>query len=313
MDSVILTGASGFIGRPCIEHLLEAGYTVHALYHEENRSSPLPSREGLHWHRIDLLGDASHVASVIRPLQASHMLHLAWYAEPGKFWDSRLNWEWLRASVQLLKIFTESGGMRFVGAGTCAEYDWNGPGILSESSPLNAATLYGQCKSTLFQTAQQNATMSGVEFAWGRIFWLYGPGEDKSRLVPYVINALLTDEEAHCSKGTQVRDFLYVNDVARAFVCLLNSKVQGAVNIGSGEGMTVKALVEAIAKMIDKEHLLMVGALLNEKAEAPIVVADTSRLKNELGFKPEYGLDEGLRISMEWWRKGRARPPSMAR
>lgn len=313
MDSVILTGASGFIGRPCIEQLLEAGYTVHALYHNENRTAPLPTREGLHWHQVDLLADQKTVASVIRPLKASHMLHLAWYAEPGKFWDSRLNWDWLRASVQLLKVFTESGGSRFVGAGTCAEYDWTGPGTLSEVSPLNAATLYGQCKTSLFQTAQQNATMSGVEFAWGRIFWLYGPGEDRSRLVPYVINALLNDEQAHCSKGTQLRDFMYVNDVARAFATLLNSNVQGAVNIGSGQAMSVKSLTQSIAKMIDKEHLLKLGGLPNEKEEAPMVVADIKRLQNELKFSPEYELDEGLRLSMEWWRKGRARPPSMAR
>lgn len=307
VESVILTGASGFIGKHCIEHLLEAGYVVHALYHTEERQSPLPQRDRLRWHRVNIL-DQQQVASVIRPLRATQMLHLAWYTEPGKFWDSRLNWDWLRASVHLLKTFTEAGGKRFVGAGSCAEYDWK-KGKLSETTPLNAATLYGQCKSSLFQTAQQNATMSGVEFAWGRIFWIYGPGEDKRRVIPYVINALLNDEVAMCSEGSQQRDFLYVNDVARAFTELLASKIQGAVNIGSGEAVSIKDLTSTLGRLIDKEDLIQLGEVNNEMDETPLVVADITRLKDELKFTPEYNLEDGLRLSMEWWRKGRQRPP----
>ncbi len=311
MESVILTGANGFIGKHCIEHLLEAGYTIHALYNNEQKQSSLPQRDRLNWHRVNLL-EPKEVSSVIGHLGCTQLLHLAWYTEPGKFWDSRLNWEWLRGSVHLLKIFTESGGKRFVGAGSCAEYDWES-GRLSESSPLNAATLYGQCKSSLFQTAQQNATMSGVEFAWGRIFWLYGPGEDKRRVIPYVINALLSDEVAHCSEGSQERDFMYVNDVARAFTMLLNSRVQGAVNIASGESISIKNLTQLIGKLIDKEYLLDHDLAKIEQDEAPLVVADITRLRDELKFKPEYSLEDGLRLSMEWWRKGKSRPPQMAR
>ncbi len=248
--------------------------------------------------------NSDEVQKVLSENPATHMLHLAWYAEPGKFWDSRLNLDWLRASVHLLKVFTECGGKRFVAAGSCAEYDWNAHSF-SEETPLNPSTLYGQCKSSLFQTSLQNATTSGIEFAWGRIFWLYGPAEDKRRIVPYVINSLLSDDEALCSEGTQVRDFMHVDDVARAFAELLKSNVQGPVNIASGQGVSIKTLVQTIAKLIDKEHLLEMGAIPTKNDEPASIVADVTRLHDKLTFQPQVELESGLLRTLEWWRTER--------
>ncbi len=301
MESVILTGASGFIGRHCIKHLLESGYEVQAICQRQQRTEALPQAKGLTWHHVDLM-DAPKVTTLLKQLHAPKMIHLAWYAEPGKFWDSRLNLDWLRASVHILRAFTESGGKRFVGAGSCAEYDWT-DGTLSESTtPLKGSTLYGTSKASMFQNALQISSVAGVEFAWGRIFWLYGPGEDKRRIVPYVINQLLDDEEAQCSDGLHERDFLYVDDVARAFVEILNSNLNGAINIGSGKAVSIKTVVETIAQLIDKEHLLQLGALTPSAPEAPLVVANISRLESELKFKPEVALDDGLLKCLEWWR-----------
>lgn len=310
MESVILTGASGFVGGHCINHLLEAGYKVHAIYNNEKHTPNLPKKENLEWHKVNLL-DEAQVAALIKPLKASHMLHLAWYAEPGKFWDSRLNWEWLRASINLQRVFNEAGGKRFVGAGSCAEYDWS-PGKLSENTALTPATLYGQCKSSLYSSALQNATMSGTEFAWGRIFWLYGPGEDRRRIVPHVITCLLRDEEAQCTEGMQERDFMYVDDVARAFVDILKSNMQGAINIGSGKPISIRALVQTIGKLIDKRSLIVLGGLPEEKQEAPLVVADVGRLHNELKFQPSYSIEKGLLLTLEWWRQELKKPSQLA-
>ncbi len=301
MKSVILTGASGFIGRHCINHLLEADYEIHALCHQQKRADALPQAKGLAWHNIDLL-DSAAVTELLKQLNCSEMIHLAWYAEPGKFWDSRLNLDWLRASVHLLKSFAETGGKRFVGAGSCAEYDWSSGTLSEATTELKGSTLYGTSKASMFQTALQTCVSSGMEFAWGRIFWLYGPGEDSRRIVPYVINQLLEDEEALCSDGLHERDFLYVDDVARAFVLLLGSGVQGAINIASGKAVSIKLIAETIAKLIDKEDLLKLGAITPATPEAPLVVADVSRLHNELKFAPEVSLEDGLLKSLQWWQ-----------
>jgi len=305
LDTVILTGASGFIGQHCIDHLLELGFRVVACYNSADSANSLPQKKNLIWQRVNLL-DTADVQKVLSANPATHMLHMAWYAEPGKFWDSRLNLDWLRASVNLLKVFTECGGGRFIGAGSCAEYDWSS-NTYSENTPLNPSTLYGQCKSSLFQTGLQNATTAGIEFAWGRIFWLYGPGEDKRRLVPYVINSLLSDDEASCSEGAQIRDFMHVDDLARAFAELLKSNLQGPINIASGQGVSIKTLVQTIGRLIDKEHLLEMGAVPTKKDEPASIIADVAKLKEKLSFNPQIELEDGLLRTLEWWRTERSK------
>src|SRR5437763_607652 len=142
-----------------------------------------------------------------------------------------------------------TGPTRAVLAGTCAEYDWS-YGFCSEGvTPLAPQTLYGTAKHALRQVAEAFASQAGLSLAWGRIFFVYGPREDERRLVASVARALLAGEEAPTSEGSQLRDFLHVDDVAGAFAALLDAEgVTGAVNIGSGVPVSVRAVVEEVAR-----------------------------------------------------------------
>jgi nucleoside-diphosphate-sugar epimerase len=304
MKKIILTGASGFIGRHCIQPLLDSDYHVHALY---SGSAPVQEAASLHWHKIDLLDDSA-TADLVSKLQATHLLHLTWYAEPGKFWESMLNREWTHASMHLYEQFQKHGGQRLVGAGTCAEYDWS-DGVLNETKTvIKPGTLYGQCKAELFSRTQEFSKNKKLSFAWGRIFWLYGPFEDKRRLVPYVITSLLSNEIAKCSEGSQKRDFMHVQDVANAFVALLNSNYEGAVNIGSGAAVAVKDLVETIGTQTGKGNLIQLGAVPTNKEEPPEIFAEASILK-QIGFIPQYSIDAGLKQTIGWWKANREKQP----
>lgn len=305
LKSIIVTGATGFIGRHCIKHLLEANYHVHAIYHSQPPAPNSATSGVITWHQCDLLDEAA-TAELIEKIAAEFFLHFAWYAEPGKFWTSSLNDEWLRASLHLLRSFHAAGGKRFVGAGSCAEYEWSHPVLNELTTPQIPETLYGVRKNEFFQEAARLSESLGFDFAWGRIFWLYGPGEDKRRLVPYVINSLLSNEKANCSAGIQQRDFLYVDDVALAFAGLVDSTVRGPINIGSGEAVAVKSIIEKIACILDKEDLVQLGALATPENEPPCIVADTNRLANELGFSPRFSLDQGLMQTLHWWKNLRA-------
>lgn len=298
MRKIILTGASGFIGRHCIKPLLECDYEVHALY---SGTAPVLQAEGLYWHKVDLL-DEHATSDLLSKINATHMLHLAWYAEPGKFWESMLNKEWTQASLRLVEQFKNHGGERFVAAGTCAEYDWS-DGVLNETkTAIKPGTLYGMCKAELFEKTREFCKQSKLSFAWGRIFWLYGPHEDKRRLVPYVINSLLSSEPANCSEGSQKRDFMHVQDVANAFVAVLNSNQEGAVNIGSGNAIAVKDIVKIIGEQTGKSEFIKLGAVQSGKDEAPSVVADTSLLCKDIGFRPLFSIDSGLLQTVNWWQ-----------
>lgn len=296
LKKVLLTGAGGFIGRHCLPILRDAGFEVHALSRAAHETG-----QGVQWHVVNLFEDgaAEMLLAEVRP---THLLHLAWYAEPGRYWTAPENFQWVRASLALLQAFAAQGGQRVVMAGTCAEYDWRHGWCSEAVTPLAPTTVYGTCKHTLQAMLAAYSRQYGLSSAWGRIFFLYGPHEHPSRLVSSVIRSLLRGEPALCSSGEQVRDFLHVADVASAFIALLDSDVQGSVNIASGEAVAIRDLVERISAKLGHPELLRLGARPTPVEEPPLLLADVRRLKKELGWQPTIGLDSGLDDAIAWWR-----------
>jgi nucleoside-diphosphate-sugar epimerase len=310
LPRILLTGASGFLGSHALEPLRERGFEVHAV-----GSRHLPREEPSKlatWHRVDLL-EPGAPSALIERVRPSHLLHLAWYAEHGEFWSSTENLRWVEASLSLLRAFAEHGGERAVIAGTCAEYDWSLPGRCVEGvSPLAPATLYGTSKHALHLLAEAFCRQVGVELAWGRIFLLYGPAENPNRLLPAVARAVLSGRPARCSHGRQLRDFLYVADVADAFAALCASRACGAVNIGSGEPVAIAELVNLIATAAGDPKLVRLGALPPRVGEPDELVADVTRLREELGWEPRLTLTEGVERAVGWWREQLATAPTEA-
>jgi nucleoside-diphosphate-sugar epimerase len=294
---VLVTGGTGFIGRQALPQLAEHGYEVHASW----ATAPGEDMPGVTWHRCDLL-DTATAAALVEQLRPTHLLHFAWYAVPGKYWDADQNALWVEASLGLLAAFADAGGRRATLAGTCAEYDWS-EGVLSEhNTPLVPATYYGTCKHALRTVAEGLAARREVSFSWGRIFFVYGPHEHPDRLVSSLARALVRGEPAPTSEGSQRRDFLHVRDVAAAFVALLDSGVEGAVNIGSGAAVPVRDVVTAIATAAGRPDLVQWGALPQRPGDPPLLEADVRRLRDEVGWTPGIPLEEGIARTVEWWK-----------
>jgi len=306
MKRVLLTGATGFIGRHAGAQLAAAGFEVHAVLPEERLEEW--KRVGSEW---DLSAVRLHIGDLLSPddqrrliaeVQPTHVLHLAWYVAHGKFWSAIENIDWVNASLTLMRTFGESGGKRWVGAGTCAEYDWRAGGECDETrTPLRPATLYGASKHAVAELQRYLAARLGVSFAWGRVFHLYGPGEPPQRLVPAVIRSLLAGEPAALTHGAQSRDFAHVEDVSAAFVSILGSDCEGAVNIGSGERTTVRNVAEIIGDVLNGKDLLKFGALDAGGQEPLELVPVVDRLRST-GFVPRWSLREGLADTVRWWR-----------
>lgn len=298
MKKVLVTGATGFIGRHTLEPLLAKGYEVHATYH----TRPSNDIENVYWHKANLLmsDDVFRLMHQVRP---THLLHFAWYVEHGKFWNAPENWDWLNASQYLINEFELCGGKRVVCAGTCAEYDWTSltaNSICDElHTPLIPITQYGKSKYAFYKFIESKK----LNFAWGRIFFPYGPGEPAKKLVASVILALLRDEVAKTTHGQQIRDFMYVKDVADAFVALLDCNVQGAINIGSGLPIILRQVIETISDSLDKKDQVEFGTLPSLANDPIALVANPTRLQDETTWKPKYSVRQGIVETIEWWKK----------
>jgi nucleoside-diphosphate-sugar epimerase len=296
MKRVLVTGASGFLGRHCLPILVAKGYDVHGL----SRRPPVTTLPEISWHELDLLrpGYPAELFSKVRP---NYLLHLAWYAVPGKFWEAQENIEWVRGSLEVLRAFADNGGIRMVAAGSCAEYDCSAGECTEHNTPLRPTTLYGKSKHAFERIIHSSSYQTNLSSAWGRIFFLYGPHEQPSRLVAYAVRALLRSEPALCSEGKQVLDFMHVADAASAFVALLESEVQGPVNVGSGNPIAVRDVLQEIGQQLGRLALIRFGAR-SSTSESHRCWANTERLVNEVGWTPQYDLTRGITQTIEWWR-----------
>lgn len=299
MKRVLLTGGTGFVGRHCVPRLVESGWETHCV--TSVPSSPPAELDGAVWHRANLL-DPAQLTELVRNVRPTALLHLAWYAKPGAFWTANENFDWLAASIHLVREFVAAGGQRFVGVGTCAEYDWSG-GICDEATtPCRPSTLYGASKAALNVVAEAVTRGANVSSAWARLFFLYGPHENEQRLVPSVVRALLRGQPARCTSGEQIRDFLHVADAAAALTALLESDVQGSVNVGSGSPVAIRDVATSIARQMGAEQLLALGALPDRGGEPPLITATTARLDQEVGWRPVHTLASGLSDTIKWWQ-----------
>jgi len=297
MKRVLVTGASGFIGRWTLAPLVARGFEVHAVDVRRPSSSPA----GVVWHDGDLLAPGG-AARAIAEVGPTHLLHLAWYAAHRLFWSSPENLRWVSASLDLVRAFRDAGGERAVLAGTCAEYDAAHGWCSERTTPLAPSTLYGASKDALRRTVEAYASQQSMSWAWGRVFLLHGPDEHPDRLLPAVVGSMLRGEPTRCSHGRQIRDFLHVADVGAAFASLLDTPVQGPVNIASGEPRALREIVTAAAQVIGTPQLVRFGDVVVPASEPPLLVADVRRLREEVGFEPAWSFEAGVADTVAWWR-----------
>ena len=297
---VLLTGASGFIGRQAISPLLDLSFEVHAV---GNTVTDPRAR----WYRADLL-DQTARRQLIAAVRPQALLHCAWVTQHGTFWQAPANLDWVAASLDLARTAAEQGARRMLMVGSCAEYDWHRPPARpwQETDPCRPTSLYGVAKDALHRLLAPFAAAAGVELIWARLFHLYGPHEAPTRFVPGLLTALRDGRRAETGPGDAVRDYMHVVDAGRALAHLLAGIGRGTINVASGQAVTVAALAELAGRLAGRPDLVALG--VRRSSEPPAIAADTTRLR-ATGFVPTITLEDGL--AALWSHRDHATRPTL--
>ena len=267
---ILVTGGTGFVGR----HLLEAAAPNLSLRlvvrpeHEAELAKRYPTAEII--PSPDLFAESTTWWE--RTCQsADAVVHLAWYTDPKTYQTSPRNLDCLKGTCTLAQGAAAAGVKRFVGIGTCAEYEITGD-ILTVSTPLAPTTPYSAAKAAAYLALSQFLQSAEISFSWCRLFYLYGEGEHPKRLVPYIRARLDNNEIVELSSGEQTRDFLEVQEAARRILSVVLSTQCGPINICSGIPTTIKQLAESIADKYGKRHLLRFGDRPKNVFDPPFIV-----------------------------------------
>lgn len=271
MKTVLLTGATGFVGCQILKALIKLNAKIvpvvrsgkeSSFYNQANIARIVSSPDIFH-ESSDWWTDQCEGIDIV--------IHAAWYAESGKYLLSPKNMDCLIGSLNLAKGATIAGIKRFVGIGTCFECDLSA-GRIQKNTPLRPLTPYAGAKAALYMGLSKWLPEHSVEFAWCRLFYLYGEGEDERRLVPYLHKQLANGEVAELTSGKQIRDFLDVFEAGRMIADIALSQQCGPINVCSGVPITIRQIAEQIADCYGRRHLLKFGSKSENIFDPPCVL-----------------------------------------
>jgi nucleoside-diphosphate-sugar epimerase len=282
---VLLTGATGFIGKYVASQLQAEGVDIVTVSREvgDDTSEHI---------QADLLSVTDYVG-IVRKAKATHLIHLAWYTEHGKYWSSLLNVDWIKATAGLIDAFCREGGKHVTVSGSCAEYDWDSGYCTEDVTPINPATIYGSSKYATHRICENICANFAVPLAWGRVFFPYGKGEPETRLLPSLAAVFEGKNTAFGVNRESYRDFLHVTDVANALVILSKSKTSGVINISSGEAKQLREVVFLLAKIMSVSPDGVLGLSSSRPGEPHLLVGNNDRLR-KLGWQKRVDLSQGL-------------------
>ena len=299
--NVLVTGASGFIGVHLVDRLLSEGNRVTVL---ARSSSTLPKG----WHdRVNIIACDDFSERGLRLLlraPVETVFHLAAYGVRPNYRDID---EMIAINVALpaaLVRLCAEWGARMVMAGTFSEYrSPSNRDPLTEDSPLEQGKLYGSSKAAGGLMASAIANGSGTRFRLLRLFKVYGAGEASHRLLPALVTGLAKRERVAISAGTQVLDFVYIDDVIEAMLRAdTHCRDKGGIatwNVATGRAHSVREFAESVATAMNADpSLLGFGAIDMRKDDEPWLVGSPDRLRSELRWQHSLGLEEGIRLAV---------------
>lgn len=301
MTRVFLTGATGFVGARVAHQLVERGDEVALLLRE---GSDLRRVRSVIADCTPIYGDLTAPETFrdeVERFGPAAMIHVAWSGVKGRDRNDLLQLDNVSAAINLFRLALDVGCRRFVGLGSQAEY---GPqtGIIREDSATHPTTLYGAAKLAVALLLERAAATHDASFAWLRLFSSYGPDDDPSWLISYLIRSLLAGQRPELTACEQVWDYIHVDDVASAIVASLDAEATGFFNLGSGEARPLREIVETVRDLIEPTLPIDFDAVPYRPDQVMHLQADISALSTATGWAPQIALRDGLAKTVKWYQ-----------
>lgn len=295
MREVLITGASGFIGRKTVELARQRDdWRIHAAVNQSNCVFP----DGVIVHKVDLT-DERDCKRLLSDSSPDIIIHLAWSLSEKDYSASVSNLIWLESSLFLLRHFFGEGGKRFVFAGSASIYGEPGGRHTENYMPISR-TVYGESKAAFEQICDNYCKKHGLEFVTARCFPVYGEGDNRSfKAIPAAIRAFIEHKQFVCKGPGNVWDYTHVDDAAGALVEISASDYCGIVNVGTGIARTMR---EVFCEIADKMGCRQLLSLEENEQSVTIQVADTRILNEKIGYQCKVNFSEGLNRTIEWWK-----------
>ncbi len=291
-QKILVTGGSGFLGSHLCRRLLELGAEVHATSRVQRASEP----GGPIWWQTDLTA-IHNVRRLLTDLKPMVVYHLAGSA--GAKPDLELVLPTLEglvvSAVNILVAGTEAGCGRIVLTGSLTEPAW-GDHAPIPSSPYAAAKWTSSAYARMFHLLYQTPTVVLTPFM------TFGPGQDRNKIIPSVILSLLRRESPRLSSCLWEVDWIFIDDLIEAFLAAaVVPKIQGGCfDVGTGTNRTVRSVVEQICSLMGDKTKPLFGVLPDRPSE-PVRSADTVQTYQQLKWRSQISMEEGLRRTIAWY------------
>lgn len=300
MDTVILTGANGFIGRNLTQYFVNRGFTVYGIVRSRAYNSMI-SDKNVH---IVVCSDNNYKAiAELLPHNATAFLHLAWAGfQHANRNDIEKQKENIDLSLNAVSLANMIKAQRFILPGSTMEYAYYGKPInaCAPPSPMNA---YGATKVAVRFLCMEKCRKSGIPFIYTATTGIYGADRDDNNIITYTIKELLQGRTPRYTRLEQMWDYIHIDDLKEAFYCIVTrGKADAFYPIGHGDNCMLKDYIYRIRDLIAPESALEVGAIPYNDKRIPSSCVDLTALRQDTGFVPRVSFEEGIKPVIEKYR-----------